>query len=118
MLNWLFIILFISALIFMFFAIDKFREGDMFWAFIFSILDTVLWFFLAANMLEIEASYEIYNATSGQVETGIHTITSKVAPEMVYFLQIPGIIMMIFTIVQVFLTASTIFKNKKNDKMI
>jgi len=98
MLDWLMIIFVIMGILFLLIAVEKMKEHDWFWSFIFVLLDTVIWFILAASILEVEVPYEMYNATSGQIETGIHTVTSKVAPEMVYFFQMMAVIMFVISV--------------------
>lgn len=111
MLDWLFMMLMVFAILLMFFSIEYFKDKDYFWSFAFALLSTVLWFLLASSVLEIEQSYQMFNSTSGEVEEGIHIITSKIAPEMVYLFMIPGIIMFIFTVLQVFTAVyDSIFK--------
>ena len=96
MLDWMFIILLIMAIIFMILALEHYK--DKFWSVIFTLIDTVIWFILAASVLEIERGWQMYNASSGQIETGIHIISSKVSPELVYFFMMFGAIMMIYGI--------------------
>lgn len=112
MFDWLVIIFIIMAILFMFASIEKMRERDWFWSFIFTLLCTVIWFILAASILEVETPYEMYNATSGQIETGIHTVTSKVAPEMVYFFQMMALIMLVINVAITFMGISDFLKKR------
>lgn len=112
MIDWLVIIFIIMAILFMFGSIEKMREHDWFWSFIFTLLGTVVWFILAASILEVEVPYEIYNATSGNIETGVHTVTSKVAPEMVYFFQMMALVMLVINVAVLFLGISDFLKKK------
>lgn len=113
MFDWLFVMLLVIAFVLMILSIDKYNEKDYFWAFTFCLICTVLWFLLAASVLEIEQSYTMYNATSHQIESGVSIVTSKIAPEMVYLFQLPGIIMFIFTFVIVFLSISDFIKKRR-----
>jgi len=100
------------AILFLLIAVEKMREKDWFWSFVFTLLDTVIWFILAASILEVETPYEMFNATSGQVETGIHTVNSKVAPEMVYFFQMMGLVMLVVNVSILFMGISDFLKKK------
>lgn len=114
MIDWLVIMFILMAVLFLFAGIEKTREKDLFWGFVFILVSTVMWFILAASILETETTYEMFNATSGNIETGIHRYTSKTAPEMVYFFQMMAIVSMIFSIVIAFLAAANLFKERKN----
>ena len=113
MLDWLVIIFIIMALVFMLLTFEKIYARDYFWAFIFSFICIFLWYFLAASILEVEIPYEIYNATSGQIETGSHMYTSKVAPELVLFFQMMASIMFIFNVFIVFIGLSDYLKRRR-----
>ena len=113
MLDWLAIIFIIMALLFMLLGIDKFRDKDYLWSFIFTLISIVMWYILAASILETETPYQLYNATSGNIETGISIYTSKVAPEMVYFFYMMASINIIFMVLQVFVAVGSIFKRKR-----
>jgi len=112
MIDWLIIIFIIMAILFLLVAVEKMRDRDWFWSFIFTLLDAIIWFILAASILEVEESYQMFNATSGNVETGIHTVTSKVAPEMVYFFQMMALIMFVVNIAIAFMGISDYLKKK------
>jgi len=54
---------------------------------------------LSGAVLEIEVPYEIYNMTSGNIETGIHEVTSKVSFELTYVFQLFAFVMIFFSVV-------------------
>jgi len=95
MIDWMFIMFVLMAIMFMMLAI-QYHDKSIFWCTTFTLIDTVIWFLLAASVLEIEMPYALYNVSSNNVETGIQIYTSKVAPEMVYFFMLMGTIMMIY----------------------
>jgi hypothetical protein len=105
--------LIILAFLFMVLGITKFKEQDYLWSFTFTLLSTVIWYILAVSIMELEVPYEMFNATSGNIETGVHTYTSKVSPEMVYFFIMMAAINIIFTVLQVFVAVGSIFKKRK-----
>ena len=74
MLDIIFIILVLLAIIMMLYSIiDK--------NITFTIIDATLWFILALFMLQgIEIPYEIYNASSTAITTGVHTIQTNLTP--------------------------------------
>lgn len=112
MLDWLFILLLIAAILLILMAIE-FRD-ELFWGSTFTLLDIFLWFLLAASVLEIEVPYQAFNTTSGAIETGTHIVTSKVAPEMVYLFDGIGAIMLIYFIGYVMfpIVLNVIYKRK------
>jgi len=87
-------LLIIIAFLFMYLAIEL--QNNTFWCSTIILADTFIWFLLAASVLEIEIPYEMYNATSGQIETGTHIWSSKIAPALVYFFMMFAVIMMIY----------------------
>lgn len=113
MIDWMFIMFIVMAIIFMLLSIEYHDKGK-FWCVTFTIVDTVIWFLLAASVLEIETTYQMYNVTSGNIETGSQIFTSKVAPEMLYFFMMMGSIMMIYGIGYIMgpLIYETVFKKK------
>ncbi|GAG93174.1 unnamed protein product [marine sediment metagenome] len=117
MIDWMFIVILLLGFLFMFLGVEYYRENEKFWAWTFTIISMVTWFFLAGATLEIERPYEMFNVTSGQLETGIHVITSKTSPEQLYFFMLLGIIMFLFWTVQTFTTASDLFKKRKQKKL-
>lgn len=100
MLESLFIILFVLAILLMLICIEV--DWGIFWNSTFIVVDIVLWFLLAASVMEIERPYEMYNATSGFIETGYHTFSSPISPYLTYFFSLFGIIMMIYFVMYYF----------------
>jgi hypothetical protein len=71
-------------------------HDDPFWGGMFTVLDIVLWFFLAATVLEIESPSYMYNVTTGGMNPILYRYTSTVAPELVYFFYMMAAIMIVF----------------------
>ena len=91
MLDIIFIILFLFTVILMVYAIEERRIA-------FCFLTAVLWLILALFLIQgIEVPYEMYNATSGHIETGVHTIQTNLSPLSYLFAGL-AIIMFIVTI--------------------
>jgi hypothetical protein len=94
MIDWMFMLFLIMAFILIILVI-QFHE-DPFWGGMFTILDIVLWFVLASTVLVIETPSYRFNATSGAMESYLFSYTSIIAPEMVYFFYMMGLIMLVF----------------------
>jgi hypothetical protein len=62
----------------------------------FTVLDIVMWFLLAATVLEIESPSYMYNVTTGGMDPTLYRYTSTVAPELVYFFYMMAVIMIVF----------------------
>jgi len=52
--------------------------------------------------MEIEIPYQMYNATSGNIESGYHVFTSPISPFITYLLAGFGVIMTIYLVAMVF----------------
>jgi hypothetical protein len=108
MIEWMEIILIFMALSFLFSSI-KMHE-DFFWGAILAFWSIILWFILATSILEMETPYQIYNATSGNIETGLQVYTFKTAPEMIYLFYLFAIVTTIyFTVYYIFIPVYNMF---------
>ena len=96
MLDWLFIMLLVIAIILV--LITIFEDLGTFWDISFIIISTIIMFTLAASIMDIETPYTLYNATSGNIETGYHTTQSSVAPYISYLFIALGFVMMVYFI--------------------
>lgn len=91
MLDILFVILTLFTIILMIYSIEEQRIA-------FTFLTAVLWLILALFTLQgIEIPYEMYNATSGNIETGVHTITTNLDP-LSYLFSGLAVVMFLLTI--------------------
>ena len=112
MLDIIFIILIFLAILLMFYSINE--KGIAF-----ALIDSILWIILAMFLLQgIEIPYEMFNATSGNIETGVHYIgggslmdplSSSFVP-LTYLFSLLGLIMFI---VFVYLILETLYDAKK-----
>ena len=100
MLEIMFYLLLIVAIILIILAIE-YRHND-FWELIFICLDIPLWFIIAVSNMELERPWTMYNSTSGNVETGIYTITSPISPYLTYFFMGIGVVVIIYLISVIF----------------
>ena len=94
MLDWLFIMLLVLAILLV--LLSVFENFGIFWDTTFLILSIILWFTLGASIMDIESPYTLYNATSGNVETGYHTVQSSVSPYLSYLFMFMGAVMIIY----------------------
>jgi len=91
MLDIIFIIIFIFNLILMIYAIEERRIA-------FTFTSAILWLIMSLFLLQgIEIPYETYNSTSGNIETGVHTIQTNLDP-LSYLFSAIAIIMFIITV--------------------
>lgn len=97
MLDWMFILLLIMAVLFMLLSVEK--HEDFFWCITFSLVDIVLWYILSGAVLEIEVPYQIYNISSGAIETGVDKITTETNIALTNLFQMFAFIMMVFSVV-------------------
>lgn len=96
MLDWLFMMLFVVCIILTLLCIEF--DLGIFWNTGFITMSIILWYLLAASIMQIEIPYQMYNGTSGNIETGYHTFSSPVSPYIVYLFTAFGSIMMIYFI--------------------
>ena len=94
MLDWLFILLLVFAVIILLIVVTN--DFGVFWNTVFIMIDIMVWYLLSASVMVIEIPYEIYNVSSSQIETGYHTFTSPISPYLVYFFMMFAVIMMIY----------------------
>lgn len=100
MLETIFILLLIFAILLIIMAIEY--HDNAFWELVFIVLDVPLWFILALSNMQIERPWEMYNTSSQQIETGIHTVTSPISPYLTYFFMGIGLVMMVYMIAVLF----------------
>lgn len=88
MLDIIFIIIFLFNLILMLYALTDRRLA-------FLLATGVIWLILALFIIQgIEIPYEMYNATSGNIETGVHNIQTNLTP-LAYLFMGFGVIMFV-----------------------
>ena len=90
MLDIVFILLIFLAIILFFYAVSE-------RAIAFTLMDSVLWLILGAILIQgIEVPYEMYNSTSGNIETGVHTITTNLEPISYLCMGIGAVVFILF----------------------
>ena len=105
MLDWIFILILIIAIIFLILAYET--ESLTICG-----IDILLWLFLSRSVYSIETAYQVYNVTSESVEKGIHVISTQWIG-LDWLLMGFAIIMMIFT----FVNALEMLQGKKPRQM-
>ena len=101
MLDWLFIILLIFAIILVIMSIEY--EGHDFWSITAIVFSIPIWFTLSFGVIELHRPWEIYNASSSAIETGIHNYTVAGDVFLSYLFTGMACIMIIFLIIRVFM---------------
>jgi len=94
MLDWLFIMLLVLTIILTLMSIEF--DLGIFWNITFITISMILWLLLAASIQEIEIPYQMYNATSGNIETGYHIFSSPISPYLMYLFFMFAAIMLIY----------------------
>ena len=90
MLDVILIVLLLFAIITMFYAITERSPA-------FVMINAILWLILALFMLQgVEVPYQMYNATSGNIESGVHTIQNNLEPLAYLFMGIAAIMFILF----------------------
>jgi|GEM_PF-5000387 len=97
MLETIWILLLIIAIILIIVVAElEYNDFPYYWGLMLTLLDTIIWFVLAASVFEIEKPWQMYNVSSNQIETGIHIVSSKVSPGMSYFCLMMAIAMSLY----------------------
>lgn len=92
MLDILFILLMLLTILLMFYSIMEKHIT-------FTVITTVMWFVLALFMLQgIEIPYEMFNATSGNIETGTHVVQTNLIPISYLFMGLGAIMFILFVV--------------------
>lgn len=84
---------------------------------IFTLVSTVLWFLLSATAIYVETPYQIYNNSSGMIETGLHGYGGDAAVGMMYFYILMGSIMIVFGLGSIPFMVIDYFKKRYMKKM-
>jgi len=103
MLDWLFIMLLVISILLVLLSVEF--DLGIYWNTVFIIVSILLFFILAASVMDIESPYSIYNATSGNIETGYHTVQSDVSPYLSYLFMLFGVVMVIYFVGYIFVPA-------------
>jgi hypothetical protein len=90
MIDVILVVLLLFAIIVMLYGI-----GERSPAFVF--IDAILWLILALFMLQgVEVPYEMYNASSGNIEFGMHIIQTNLSPLSYLFMGLGAIMFIVF----------------------
>jgi formate hydrogenlyase subunit 3/multisubunit Na+/H+ antiporter MnhD subunit len=90
MLDVILVILILFAIILMLYSIMERSPA-------FSIMTSVLWLIIALFMLQgVEVPYEMFNATSGNIESGVHLIQTNLDPLSYLFMGLGAIMFLLF----------------------
>lgn len=102
MLDWLFAIFIMLALITLLWAI-RLREEDTYWNILFIAISTALWFIIALFTTGgLETAYVGYNATAGNSTMYYSVYSPEPFIYLAYFFGLMGVLTMIYMIVTIF----------------
>ena len=102
MLDWMFLILLILAVLFLLLSIYIDDQTEPFWKITTIVLATIIFFILALSNLNIETAYPSYNSTSGVTEMKYDQYMSETGTYLTYFFGLMGVLCMIYCIVILF----------------
>ena len=94
MLDWIFIMLLMIAILFTMMSIIT--DFGIFWNVIFILVAIIIFIILSAGIHELETPYQMYNATSGNIETGYQTIYKPMNTYLSYLFMLFSIVMIIY----------------------
>lgn len=77
-------------------------EKHPYWNLVAGFMSSVIWLILSLSQMEIEIPYQMFNVTSGNIETGMHTFSSPISPYLVYFFFGVFVVLQIYTWAKVF----------------
>ena len=90
MIDVILVILVLFAIILMLYGIGERSPAFM-------IIDAILWLILALFMVQgVEVPYQMYNATSGNIESGLHIIQTNLSPLSYLFMGLGAIMFVLF----------------------
>lgn len=93
MLDVILVLLIVFAIILMFYSISE-RSAALI------IIDAVLWLILALFMIQgVEVPYQMYNITTGNIETGVQVIQTNLEPLAYLFMGLGAIMFILFVTV-------------------
>ena len=100
MLDILFVVFLLLAIIFLFLSIESDRAGDHFWAVVSAVIVLALFLVLSIGVMNIHHPYSIYNVSSGEIETGYNVYAEL--PWLSYLFQGFAIVMAIYVVLMAF----------------
>ncbi len=100
MLDWMFALLFMLGILFI--IISLANQSNAFWNIVPLVFAIALFFILALSQMEIEIPYTIFNASSGNIETGYQTFTSPISPFLSYIFVAIAILLMIYLVAMIY----------------
>lgn len=98
MLDWMFILLFVTTIGFMYYAVTV-EKKDYFWNVLLTVICIAMWFILSAGIYEIETPYQYFNSTSGSLETGVHVISTLNNIFLSYLFMFFGIVCLLYLLI-------------------
>lgn len=101
MLDWMFMLFFLIAVIFILMSIAT-AEEEAYWKILFVVLAAAIFFILALSNLNIETAYTYYNETTGITEMEYSPYIDEGSTYLTYFFGLMGCLCMIYMIILIF----------------
>ena len=98
MLDWMFVLLFVTAICFMAYAVHV-EKKDPFWNILLTAICIMIFFVLAAGSIELESSYAFFNVTSGALENGVYSYVSETNIYLSYLFSFFGVLCILYIVV-------------------
>ena len=114
MLDWMFMLFFLIAIIFIIMSLIT-DEREAFWKLLFITVSIGIWFILALSNLNIETAYSIYNSTTGNTTLGFAPYIDEGSIYLSYFFGLMGCLCMIYLVVLIFDTYYAYMDKKENE---
>lgn len=114
-------LLFTLLSFYIYFAVNelKYKKYSMYILLItvFTLVSTVLWFLLSATAIYIETPYQIFNNSSGAIETGLHGYGGQAGVSMMYFYMLMAAVMIMYGLATIPFMVIDYFKERYMRKM-
>ena len=115
MIDWVFVLLLMMAFIFV--GLSILRDNGFFWNTVFILVSIILFLVLAGGIMDIETPYQMYNATSGNIETGYHHFYKVEMVYLSYLFYMFAVIMVIYNVAYVYMyIGSKVEENRVKDE--
>ena len=117
MLDWMFMLLLITAILFIILCLKTDEKKEPYWKILFISLAVVLFFILALSNLNIQTPYTFYNSTSGDTEMKYDIFVDEASTYLSYFFALMALLCMIYIIILIFDIYYQRLDEKNNENM-
>jgi len=96
----MFILLFFLGIILLVMSVEM--EKHPYWNLVSGFMSSITFLILSLSQMEIEIPYQMYNVTSGNIETGMQVFSSQISPYLTYFFFGLFVVLQVYTWAKVF----------------